>query len=232
MRKQRCLTGTSGARISRCAPACVYAFHSATPGKPRSMITSIPAALPAIAIASSGSPARNPPTLASIDECVPVSVSVTTLAWGNPAGWPLASTGPPNAARFSRRVRHVEHEPVHRGHPHPPPERAVQAGRGHRPGQPAEHRLDHPRTQPLPGPGERGLVRNRLVHPLQRSHQVLRNIVIGVLLEQGKSEHVVDHEPGRKRPGPLVPPAALSQDLIHQPGGHPLGEHTQPHVIS
>src|SRR5512135_635154 len=40
------------ARISRWAPACVYAFHSATPGKPRSMITSIPAALPAIAIAS------------------------------------------------------------------------------------------------------------------------------------------------------------------------------------
>src|SRR6266699_1189646 len=72
------------ARISRCALACVYAFHSATPGKPRSMITSIPAALPAIAIASSGSPPRNPPTLASIDECVPVSVNVTTLAWGEP----------------------------------------------------------------------------------------------------------------------------------------------------
>ena len=65
------------------------------------MITSIPAALRAIATASSGSPPRNPPTLASIDECVPVSVSVTTLAWGNPAGWPLASTGPPNAARFT-----------------------------------------------------------------------------------------------------------------------------------
>src|SRR5438094_10596977 len=56
------------------------------PGKPRSMITSIPAALPAIAIASADSPPRNPPTLASIDECVPVSVNVTTLAWGNPAG--------------------------------------------------------------------------------------------------------------------------------------------------
>ncbi len=65
------------------------------------MITSIPAALPAIAIASSGSPARNPPTLASIEECVPVSVNVTTLAWGNPAGWPLASDGPPNAARLT-----------------------------------------------------------------------------------------------------------------------------------
>jgi hypothetical protein len=65
------------------------------------MITSIPAALPAIAIASSGSPPLNPPTLASIGECVPVSVSVTTLAWGNPAGWPRASTGPPNAARFT-----------------------------------------------------------------------------------------------------------------------------------
>ena len=65
------------------------------------MITSIPAALRAIAIASSGSPPLNPPTLASIDECVPVSVSVTTLAWGNPAGWPFASDGPPNAARFT-----------------------------------------------------------------------------------------------------------------------------------
>jgi hypothetical protein len=65
------------------------------------MITSIPAALPAIAIASSGSPPRNPPTLASIDECVPVSVNVTTLACGNPAGWPLAFAGPPNAARLA-----------------------------------------------------------------------------------------------------------------------------------
>ena len=64
------------------------------------MITSIPAALPAIAIASSGSPPLNPPTRASIEACVPVSVNVTTLAWGNPAGWPLASTGPPNAARL------------------------------------------------------------------------------------------------------------------------------------
>jgi len=30
--------------------------------------------------------------------------------------------------------------------------------------------------------------RDRLVHPLQRPHQVLRDIVIGVLLEQGKGE--------------------------------------------
>jgi hypothetical protein len=65
------------------------------------MITSIPAAPGAIAIASSGSPPRNPPTRASTEECVPVSVSVTTRACGNPAGRPLASDGPPNAARFA-----------------------------------------------------------------------------------------------------------------------------------
>jgi hypothetical protein len=65
------------------------------------MITSIPAALPAIATASPGSPPQYPPTRAPAEECVPVSVSVTTLAWGNPAGLPLASTGPPNAARFA-----------------------------------------------------------------------------------------------------------------------------------
>ncbi len=65
------------------------------------MITSIPAALPAIATASSCSPAQYPPTRASTGECVPVSVSVTTLAWGNPDGWPRAATGPPNAARFA-----------------------------------------------------------------------------------------------------------------------------------
>ena len=139
---------------------------------------------------------------------------------------------PAERGPVSRRVRHVEHEPVHRGHPHPLVERAVQAGRSHRPGQPAEHRLDHPRTQPLPGPGERGPVRNRLVHPLQRPHQVLRDIVIGILLEQGQGEHVIDHEPGRKRPRPLVPHIALSQDLIHQLGTHPLSEQAQPHVIS
>jgi hypothetical protein len=65
------------------------------------MMTSIPAALGAIAVASSGSPPLNPPTRASIDACVPASVSVTTLACGNPAGWPLASDGPPNAARLA-----------------------------------------------------------------------------------------------------------------------------------
>ena len=116
--------------------------------------------------------------------------------------------------------------------PDTPANRAASGGPVGAKGQPAEHRLDPPRAQPLPGPGERGPVRDRLIHPLQRPHQVLRDIVIGVLLEQGKSEHVVDHEPGRKRPGFLVPLAALSQDLIHQIGGHPLGEHTQPHVIS
>src|SRR5258708_2233612 len=46
-------------------------------------------------------PPQNPPTRASTDACVPVSVSVTPLAWGNPAGWPLASDGPPNAARLA-----------------------------------------------------------------------------------------------------------------------------------
>ena len=174
------------------------------------MITSIPAALPAIATASSGSPPRNPPTLASTGECVPVSVNVTTLAWGNPPD--SMAPGVDRAAErrpVNLRVRHVQHEPVHRSHPHPPPERAVQAGRRRRPGQPAEHRLEHPRTQPLPGPGKRGPGRDRLVHPLQRSRQVLRDIVIGVRLEQGKSEHEIDHEPGRKRPGPLIPHAAL-----------------------
>ena len=196
------------------------------------MITSIPAALPAIAIASSGSPPPYPPTRASIEECVPVSVSVTTLAWGNPAGWPLASTGPPNAARFTGVSGTSSTNPSTAATRIPRQNAPVQAGRGHRPGQPAEHRLEHPRTQPLPGPGERGPVRDRLIHPLQRSHQVLRDIVIGVLLEQGKGEHVIDHEPGRKRPGPLIPHAALSQDLIHQLGSHPLGEHAQPHVIS
>ena len=96
---------------------------------------------------------------------------------GEPRRLAFGVRRPAERGPVSRRVRHVEHEPVHRGHPHPPPERAVQPGRGHRPGQPAEHRLDHPRTQPLPGPGERGLVRDRLVHPLQRSYQVLRDIV-------------------------------------------------------
>ena len=61
------------------------------------MITSIPAALPASATASSCSPVQYPPTLASTEECVPASVSVTTLAWGNPDGWLPAATGPPNA---------------------------------------------------------------------------------------------------------------------------------------
>ena len=65
------------------------------------MITSIPAAPPAIAMASSGSPPLKAPTRASIEECVPVSVSVTTRAWGNPDGWPPAAAGPPNAARLT-----------------------------------------------------------------------------------------------------------------------------------
>jgi hypothetical protein len=65
------------------------------------MITTIPAAPPAIAAASSCSPEQYPPTLASTEECVPVSVSVTTRARGNPGGCPPAAAGPPDAARLT-----------------------------------------------------------------------------------------------------------------------------------
>ena len=65
------------------------------------MITSIPAAEPAISIASSGSPPLNPPIRASILACVPHSLNVTTRTCGNPAGAPRASTGPPKNARFA-----------------------------------------------------------------------------------------------------------------------------------
>src|SRR5262249_62185929 len=37
---------------------------------------------------------------------------------------------------------------------------------------------------------------------------------------------------GRKRPWPLFPHTALSQDLVHRIGGHPLSEQAQPHLIS
>jgi hypothetical protein len=53
------------------------------------MMTSIPAAASAIVIASSGSPQLNPPTVVSICAWVRHSVSVTTRACGNPAGWPF-----------------------------------------------------------------------------------------------------------------------------------------------
>jgi len=46
-------------------------------------------------------PPQNPPTAALIEEWVPVSVSATTFARGNPPGCPLESDGPPNAARFA-----------------------------------------------------------------------------------------------------------------------------------
>ncbi|MEU5548095.1 hypothetical protein AB0G85_38515 [Streptomyces sioyaensis] len=64
------------------------------------MITSIPAAEAAMATARSRSPPLKPPTAASIWACVPHSVSVTTLTWGNPAGRSFLA-GPPNAARLA-----------------------------------------------------------------------------------------------------------------------------------
>ena len=65
------------------------------------LITSIPVAEPAMAIAISRSPPLNPPTRASIDAWVPVSVRVTTLTCGKPASLPRASLGPPNARRLA-----------------------------------------------------------------------------------------------------------------------------------
>jgi hypothetical protein len=65
------------------------------------MITSILAAERASLTASSGSPQQNPSTAASICAWVPVSVSVTTLTWGNPATCPRASFGPPSRRRFA-----------------------------------------------------------------------------------------------------------------------------------
>jgi hypothetical protein len=47
------------------------------------MITSVQAAEPAILIAGSGSPSRDPPTAAPTCAWVPVSVSVTTRTCGN-----------------------------------------------------------------------------------------------------------------------------------------------------
>ena len=65
------------------------------------MITSIPVAEGASLIASSGSPQQTPSTAASTCAWVPVSVSVTTLTWGNPATCPRASFGPPSRRRFA-----------------------------------------------------------------------------------------------------------------------------------
>jgi hypothetical protein len=87
-------------------PGLRIRFPQRHPGEAPSMITSIPAALPAIAIASSGSPPRNPPTLASIDECVPVSVNVTTPGLREPRWLASGVRRPAERGPVSRRVQH------------------------------------------------------------------------------------------------------------------------------
>ena len=104
-------------------------------------------------IASSGSPQQTPSTAASICAWVPVSVSVTTLTWGNPATCPRASLRPAEPPPVRLRLRSIQDEAVHGGEPHPTVERARQASRGQRPGQLAEDRLDGLRSQALASPG-------------------------------------------------------------------------------
>jgi hypothetical protein len=87
-------------------PGLRIRFPQRHPGEAPSMITSIPAALPAIAIASSGSPPRNPPTLASIDEWVPVSVNVTTPGLREPRWLASGVRRPAERGPVSRRVQH------------------------------------------------------------------------------------------------------------------------------
>ena len=96
---------------------------------------------------------QTPSTAASSCAWVPVSVSVTTLTWGNPATCPRASFGPPSRRRFAFRLRGVQDEAVHGGEPHPTVEGARQASGGQRPGQLAE---DSSRWPVLPGAGEPG----------------------------------------------------------------------------
>ena len=83
----------------------------------------------------------------------------------------------------------------------------------------------------LPGPGERRLVRNRLVQLAQGPDQVLRDIVVGVLLEQRQREHEVDHEPARQGTGLGIQPTTHGQHLVHQLRNDPLGEQPEPDFI-
>lgn len=81
-------------------------------------------------------------------------------------------------------LRGVQHEPVHGGDAHPAVEGPLQARRGQRPGQLAEHRLQDLRTQAAAGPGERGFVRDVPAQLRDTTDHVLCHVVVGVLLEE------------------------------------------------
>jgi hypothetical protein len=63
------------------------------------------------------------------------------------------------------------------------------------------------------------------------SHHVLRDVIAGVLLEQGQGQREVDHEPGRERAGLLIPDAAVVKRLCDKLRGYPPGHRPQPHMI-
>jgi hypothetical protein len=60
---------------------------------------------------------------------------------------------------------------------------------------------------------------------------MLGHVVAGVLLEQGKAEREVDHEPCWERAGFLVPDAAVVKRLCDKLRGHPAGHRPQPDMI-
>lgn len=94
-----------------------------------------------------------------------------------------------------------------------------------------EDPLNNLRSQALPSPSERRLVRDALTQLLYLTLQLFCHIVVGVLVEEHKRECGVDHEPGRQRSRPTVPFATLRQDLAHQLGRHPLRDQAQPYSL-
>ncbi len=57
----------------------------------------------------------------------------------------------------------------------------------------------------LPCPGE-----------MQARHEEARHLLICIAEEQAQAEHVIDHDPRRQQPGPLLYPPGFGQHIIDQ----------------
>ncbi len=143
---------------------------------------------------------------------------------------PPATTRPAECRHIGRGVRHVEGRAIQRHQPQPPIPRPCRRLGGKRPGDLHEQLTQRPGSKPLPGPGDRALVRHLpdappAAHPGQPVYQQPHDLLVASLGEQAHRQRVVDHHPGRQQPLAPLAPAGLSDHPIHQLGREGPGQH-------
>jgi hypothetical protein len=99
-------------------------------------------------------------------------------------------------AQVRRRVGHTHRGAVHRAHQQPAPAHRPGGGRGGRPAEQVEQRLQGPGADPTPRLGQRRRGRGSHRQALQAGHQPLPHLPVAKIGEQAAGQQQIHHHPG------------------------------------